>query len=170
MTFVSVGLLTSFFTSFCSFWIAFVGCACVAVLCIEEIILKVLAQRLRHYSIMALELSGRHLRQNRWRVCASRKGTLQKSLKGISKLVSERVPKSQKSKIYVAKGHNFQKFRARFGKKSTINLWKLTKIKGKVPLRVPKISNVSQRVYFRFSAWTHTRHPVDLLPSGDEYG
>jgi len=36
----------------------------------------------------------------------------QKSLKGvqIQKLVSERVPKSRKSKISLSKGHDFQKF------------------------------------------------------------
>jgi len=42
---------------------------------------------------------------------------LQKSLKGVQihDLVSERVPKSQKSKVSLSKGHDFQKFRPKFG-------------------------------------------------------
>ena len=40
----------------------------------------------------------------------------QKSLKGVQihKLISERVPKLRKSKVFLSKAHDFQKFRPKF--------------------------------------------------------
>ena len=95
----------------------------------------------------------------------------QKSLKGVQihKLVSETVPKLQKSKVSLSKGHDFQKFWPKFGE----NQQKFGKNRTKFGENRPKFRKkshkgsqiyqnlVSQRVDLRLG---HTRHLANLVP------